>query len=128
MREWTEPVWMEDHPHRYVRYASGEVRRDVDVTLTEDQYRQMWQGYRCCRCYGIVSSAFPQTCGLPGCDGYPDGFPMAERQRQVMEAEYDGYKWIGPSRETIARLQAADAPKGKPKGTSTIWVPRGVEG
>lgn len=85
---------------RVVVFGDGEVRRDANVTLSEEQYRQMAQGYRCCRCYGMVDSAFPESCGLPGCDGYKDGFPMRERQREVMEQEYDGYEWIGISRET----------------------------
>lgn len=113
MAEWTPPIAIEDHPERIVLYADGSVRRDVDITLSEEQYRQMFQGYRCCRCYGMVETAFPESCGFPGCDGYRDGFPMRERQREVMEHEFDGYKWIGPSREFA---EAADSP---------IWTPGG---
>jgi hypothetical protein len=103
---WVPPADVEDHMQgRLVRYGDGEVRRDVDVTLTEEQYKRMAQGYVCCRCYGAVPHAFPENCGFPGCDGYPDGFPMRERQREVMEAEFDGYKWLGPSRETMRRLE-----------------------
>lgn len=118
--KWTEPVAVEDHMERFVRYADGTASRDVDVTLTEDQYRQMANGYRCCRCYGLTDTAFPESCGFPGCDGYPKGFPMRERQRQVMEREFDGYKWIGPSRETKERLEASDE---TPRGRSRIWIP-----
>lgn len=121
-RGWTEPVAIEDHPDRLVIYADGEVRHDVDITLTEEQYRQMRQGYRCCRCYGIVSSAFPETCGFPGCDGYPDGFPMRQRQAEVMDAEFDGHKWIGPSRETIERVETSMDELAR-RG---IWLPGGA--
>lgn len=110
--EWTPPVAIENHDERVVLYADGEVRRDVDITFTEAQYKQMRQGYRCCRCYGIVDTAFPETCGFPGCDGYPDGFPMRERQREVLDREFDGLKWIGPSRETLERIEAP-----------SIWTP-----
>lgn len=122
-RTWTEPVAIEDHQERLVVYADGQVRRDVDVTLTEAQYRQMRQGYRCCRCYGLVESAFPESCGFPGCDGYSDGFPMRERQAAVMDAEFDGFKWIGPSRETLERIETPTAELDRASG---IWTPPGV--
>jgi hypothetical protein len=123
--KWTEPVAVEDHMDRAVRFADGEVRRDANVVLSEEQYRQMAQGYRCCRCYGIVDTAFPETCGFPGCDGYPAGFPMRERQREVMEQEFDGYEWVGISRETYERdMNALDRKlhPATPK-SSRIWVP-----
>lgn len=99
---------------RLVVYADGSVKRDVDMTYTEDDYRMMYQGYACCRCGKVQHSAFPDTCGFAGCDGYPDGFPMRERQREVMDVEFDGEKWIGPSRETWERLNTP---------TSEIWTP-----
>lgn len=86
-KKWT-PIAVEDNTDgELVVYSDGEVRRDIDLYLTEDQYEKMKQGYMCCRCFELQETAFPETCGLPGCDGYPDGFPMRERQRQVMESE-----------------------------------------
>lgn len=120
---WTPPVAVQDHFERVVIFGDGEVRRDVNVTLTEEQLRQMVQGYRCCRCYGIVDTAFPETCGFPGCDGYPDGFPMRERQREVMEQEFDGEEWIGISRATHERLEN-ELDQGPSRGRSRIWTPR----
>lgn len=107
-----QPVAVEDHMGgRIVVYADGTVRRDIDATYDEDDYRMMYQGYACCRCGKVQASAFPESCGFPGCDGYPNGFPMRERQRQVMDEEFEGEKWIGPSREMVER---ANQP---------IWLP-----
>jgi len=105
---------------RRVVYADGEIRRDVNVTLDEETYNKMAAGYICCRCYGHVPHAFPEACGLPGCDGYKDGFPMKERQREVMEKEFDGYEWIGISRETYEREQEA-------LNRPPIWTPKGMK-
>lgn len=71
-------------------YGDGSVRRDIDIYPTKEQYELMRQGYMCIRCFELQETAFPETCGVPGCDGYRDGFPMRERQREVMESEmYD---------------------------------------
>lgn len=122
---WSEPVHVDDHMERVVIHGDGTVTRDANVTLTEEQYKEMAQGYRCCRCYGHVTTAFPETCGFPGCDGYPDGFPMRERQREVLEKEFDGYEWVGISRETYERdMNMLDKKlhPAKPKD-SRIWIP-----
>ena len=119
---WSPPEAVQDHFERVTIYADGKARRDVNITFSEEQYREMVQGYRCCRCLAHVNEAFPETCGFPGCDGYPDGFPMRERQREVMEREFDGHEWIGISRETHEQEMNeldADTYKHKPH----IWVP-----
>lgn len=122
MRKWEPPVAVQDHPERRVVYADGHATRDVNVTWTEAQYREFVQGYRCVRCYAHVPHAFPEHCPTPFCDGYPDGFPMKARQREVLEAEFDGMEWIGLSRETKERLDN-EMDKGETKGQSQIWVP-----
>ena len=106
--KWT-PISVEDNTDgELVLFADGEIRNDVDLYLTPEQYEQMKQGYMCCRCFEVVESAFPEACGLPGCDGYPQGFPMRERQREVMESEMkDEYQ--SPKRET----------------SSLLWTPKG---
>jgi hypothetical protein len=120
-----QPVAIEDHlGGRLVRYSDGSVTRDVDQTYTEDDYRMMYQGYACCRCGKVQETAFPESCGFPYCDGYPDGFPMRERQRQVMDEEYDGEKWIGLTRETYERLLAADELRVTKGG---VVIPRGIK-
>lgn len=111
---WKPPVVVEDHMERATVYADGRVTRDVDVTLSEEDYKEMWAGYRCCRCYGHVDTAFPETCGFPFCDGYPRGFPMRQRQREVMEREFDGLKWVGVTKEIADRLEEAN---------NRIWTP-----
>lgn len=84
---WT-PIHVEDSTDgSYVRYANGDVKRDIDIHPTPEQYEMMKQGFMCIRCFELQDTAFPETCGLPGCDGYAKGFPMRERQRQVMESE-----------------------------------------
>lgn len=86
-RKWT-PLHVEDSTDgKLVIYGGGDVKRDIDIHPTKEQYEQMKQGYMCIRCFGLTETAFPENCGTPGCDGYRDGFPMRERQRQVMESE-----------------------------------------
>lgn len=119
-RSWSPPEAIEPHPERFVVYADGSVCRDADVTLSEEQYRRMRQGYTCCRCYGTVDTAFPEACGFPGCDGYPDGFPMRARQLEVMDAEFDGHKWLGPSRQTVARHENSMDDFRRKTG---VWIP-----
>jgi hypothetical protein len=86
-RDWT-PLHVEDSlDGEIVIYGDGSVRRDIDIYPTKEQYEKMQQGFMCVRCFGLTDTAFPENCGLPGCDGYKDGFPMRERQRQVMESE-----------------------------------------
>lgn len=85
--EWT-PLHVEDalNGDRVV-YGNGDVRRDIDIYPTKEQYELMRQGYMCIRCFELQETAFPETCGVPGCDGYAKGFPMRERQREVMDSE-----------------------------------------
>ena len=85
-----------------VLYANGETRRDIEIHPTKEQYDLMRQGYMCIRCFELQETAFPETCGMPGCDGYRDGFPMRERQRDVMETEmYDEVRQLPPTPSNI---------------------------
>lgn len=86
-KKWT-PLYVEDSTNGdIVVYGNGDMRRDIDIYPTEEQYNMMLQGYMCVRCFELQETPFPETCGLPGCDGYRDGFPMRERQRQVLMSE-----------------------------------------
>ena len=87
-REWTEIV-VEDDLDTFDVYSDGSVRPSIAMYLTQEQYQRMWDGFMCVRCFEPQTTAFPETCGFRGCDGYPDGFPMRERQRQVMESEME---------------------------------------
>jgi len=122
MSEWRQPVAIQDRAERHIVYSDGHVARDVNITWTEHDYKQFAQGYRCVRCYAPVPHAFPDHCPTPFCDGYPDGFPMKERQRQVLEEEFDGFEWIGISRETHEREQNEMNPT-TGRDQSQIWVP-----
>lgn len=102
VKKWT-PLHVEDSTEGELAvYGNGDVRRDIAIYPTKEQYEMMQQGYMCVRCFEIQETAFPETCGLPGCDGYPNGFPMRERQRQVMGSEmYDEIRqetnlWLPP--------------------------------
>lgn len=107
--KWT-PIGVEENTEGQLAvFGDGEIRRDIDLYLTPEQYEQMRQGYQCCRCFEVVESAFPETCGVPGCDGYPNGFPMRERQREVMESEMKD-EFRTPQREK----------------SSLIWTPKGL--
>lgn len=114
MSEWRPPVAVQDHMERKVVYADNRVTRDVNVTWTEADYKEFVQGYRCVRCYAHVKEAFPVHCPTPYCDGYPEGFPMRERQAKVLEEEFDGEEWIGVSRSTYEAEQNA---------LDKIWTP-----
>lgn len=88
-RKWT-PLHVEDSTEgELVIYGNGDVRRDIDIHPTKEQYEQMQQGFMCVRCFEPQETAFPETCGLRGCDGYRDGFPMRERQREVLAEMLD---------------------------------------
>jgi len=94
MSEWAPPAAVQDHTERVVVYADGNVRRDANITWAEEDYKKFVAGYRCVRCFADVPHAFPEHCPTPYCDGYPEGFPMKQRQREVLEQEFDGYEGI----------------------------------
>lgn len=101
-------------------FPDGRVMRDPDVTVTEDQYQQMWQGYMCASCYEPLDPPFPKVCTLPGCN-----FPVRDEQRRYMTERFGGYKWIGPTKETVDRISAEDEKldwAARPRNPR-IWVP-----
>lgn len=109
---------VEDHMERRV-VIGDRVFQDADVTFTEEQYERLAHGYVCCRCYEPHDQAFPVRCKLCG-------FPMRSEQAHAMEQEFEGYKWIGPSREMAERLKTPlERPREPGRNTSRIWVPDG---
>lgn len=89
---------------------------DPDVSVDEDQYMQMWQGYMCAACYEPLDPPFPEVCSLPGC-----GFHVRDEQRRYMTERFGGYKWVGPSKELVEGLEAPpEIPRPK---NSRIWLP-----
>jgi len=102
------------------------VYRDVDVSVTEMQYRQMWNGYLCAWCYQPWDEQWPSKCTLPGCWS---GSITEEKQRVYLDEHYGGEKWLGPSPATLRSWETAperNASKRKPKRDSSIWVPRDI--
>jgi len=97
-------------------FPDGRVFLDPDVSVTKDQYQQMWQGYMCSNCYEPLDPPFPEVCPLPGCN-----FHVRDEQRRMMTERFGGEKWFGPSEGLLDRLQAGSEPTGKTK--TGIWVP-----
>lgn len=97
------------------------VYRDVDVSVTEDQYRQMHTGYTCAWCGEPWESPWPTECTLPGCWSPK---PMTEEaQRRYLDERFGGEKWFGPSTSTIASWDNA-IDKAVNKSKPSIVVPR----
>ena len=108
---------IEDEPSWIVRFADGRVFRDYDVSVSEDEFRRMYQGYMCARCYEPFTSPFPEVCTLKGC-----GFHVRAEQRKELDDRFGGEKWLGPSKATLARLDNDIDKAFTPKKTG-IWVP-----
>lgn len=107
-----------------VHTPDGRSMRDVDVSVTEEQYGQMWNGYMCAWCYQPWHDAWPKECTLTGCWSPK---PMSESvQRRYMDERF-GYRWFGISKETYERMADEKERAGwKPSGDSRIWVPGSV--
>jgi hypothetical protein len=102
-----DPIVEPDHTW-LLHMSDGSTLRDSDVTVTEADYRRMWAGYVCPWCYQILETAFERTC-KDWCIGGPD---VTEADwRAYMTQRFGGEKWIGPSRETMDRMN------------SPIWTP-----
>lgn len=59
------------------------------ITVSKEMMEQLWQGYRCAACLEDVAAhglgAFPDKCPAWWC-----GFPMRERQRELLERDFVG--------------------------------------
>ena len=96
-------VAVEQHTSRVTVGPKGELRGEADVTITEEDYRRIWSGYMCPFCYEPLETAFVRTC-RSWCGGGNKLYSVDE-WHSFMEGTLDGYKWIGPSRETIEKLE-----------------------
>lgn len=102
--------------------SDGRTLMDSDVTLTEADYRRMATGYICPYCYQILTTAFERTC-KDWCIGGP---AVTEIEwHAYMTERFGGEKWIGPSRETMARL---NTPTGELAKQAGVWLPPGTRG
>lgn len=116
MAEWVEPV-VEEHMKRIIVLpGEDEPRTEADVTVTEEQYRRIWSGYQCPWCYQLLDHAFDRTCKEWCCGGNRDY--TEDEWHSFMDGHLDGYKWIGPSKETLERLGEAES--------TEIWTPGGA--
>jgi hypothetical protein len=101
---------VEDDPTWLLIEPDGTVRRDANVFITENQYRQMRQGYLCPWCFHELRSAFDRTC-KGWCYGPYDA--SQEDWKAYMDERFGGVEWFGPSKKTLERME------------TDIWTPRG---
>lgn len=98
----------------------GRTFRDTDLSITEDQYKRMYQGYTCAWCGEVWPQQWPKECTLVGCWSPK---PMSEQvQRRYLEERFAGEKWFGISKKTLERLQE-DEERAAWKKRVGIWVP-----
>ncbi len=110
--EWLEKI-VEEHPNRIIVLpGENEPRGEADVTVKEDDYQRMYNGYECPWCYQLLTTAFDRTC-REWCCGGNKVYTQAE-WHAFMDGSLDGYKWIGPSKETMERME------------SPVWTPSGA--
>lgn len=87
---------------------------DVDVTVSQDALRRMWQGYQCLRCYQKFTESWPEVCTLPGC-----GYRVRDNQTRDLETEYGG-------EDTDLWKDEEWEPVEKRAKRSGIWVPKAI--
>ena len=104
---------VEDAPERWV--INGQPRRGVNIAVTDEQFEQYRQGYRCIRCHGVQPEPFPAECVEPFCK-----FRIKDDQIRFLESEFRGEHRYGPSPVEV------DHEKEDWKPRSGIWLPRSV--
>lgn len=115
---WLDDPVIEDDFAWLLHMGDGSTYVDSDVSVTESDYRRMWDGYVCPWCYQLLESAFARTC-KDWCLGGPDVTP--EGWRAYMAERFGGEKWIGPSR---ALWESLNRPVETPRpARSRLWVP-----
>jgi hypothetical protein len=106
----------------YVR--DGDVVRGFDLHLPDpERLEEFRQGYRCVKCLGVQSVAFPVVCeqvwrGEPSL-GIPEtrcGYPIRDEQLRFIEQQYEGHEELWPAREV-------DREREDWRPGSGIWVP-----
>lgn len=83
---------VEDSADKLIIEPDGTVRRDVNVFLTEAQYRKMRAGYLCPWCYQELKHAFKLTCGSWH---YGPAEPTQAEWHAFMDEEFRGVEWLG---------------------------------
>ena len=108
---------VEDDPDWLAVFPDGRVFREAHVSVSEEEYRRMYQGYMCANCFEPLDPPFPDVCTLQGC-----GFHMKTEQRKLLDTHFGGTNWLGPSQATLNRLDN-EIDKGMSKPTTGIWIP-----
>ena len=90
---------VEDAPDYLVLFPDGRVFRDVEVSVSKEEFLQMAEGYMCALCFEPQREAWPELCSLPGCN-----FPIKAEQRRYLDEHFQGERWLGPSKGTLAAL------------------------
>lgn len=116
-----DPV-VEDSHNRLVHTPDGRTFRDVDVSVSEADYRRIYNGWMCAWCFEPWETQWPDACSLRGCWSPK---PMTEEAQRRYLGERFGYRWIGISRETHDRLANEKDRAGWQK-RSGVWLPGGV--
>ena len=110
--KWVAPV-VEEHSARIIVLpGENEPRGDVVVTVTAETYNRYRTGYRCPWCHQDLVSAFDRTCREWCCGG--NRVYTEEEWHAFLDGDFEGYRWIGPSKETMERLE------------SPVWTPVGA--
>lgn len=93
MRDPRSPVRIvstEIDTENYVVNRDGEIRRDVLVTVDEEDMGRIRSGYVCAKCYEPQEKSFPENCWV--CK-----FPMRDRQSEFVAKGYRGNVRVGPT-------------------------------
>lgn len=93
--------------------ADGRVARGNEIVMTEDQFEQIRQGYRCIAClHAPQPQPFPQHCVEPYCR-----FPMRDQQADELARQMRGRTDLWPNRG------GGDPERERWQPSSGIWVP-----
>lgn len=104
----------------------GRPRATPRLVISEEDFGRIQAGYVCIRCFEPQSRPFPKKCETEWCR-----FPMADRQAEYIEHQYDGQITLGPStsdEDEIELMREMHARKRRESEISApqIWVPRSI--
>ena len=107
----------------------GVPRSGINLALPADRVEEYRQGYRCVKCHGVQSEAFPEVCEAadrsPG-GTWKCGFRMRDDQVRILEAQHQGEQYYGPTPLEPYREQWEREDWVKKEGR--VWIPKGIRG
>lgn len=110
-------------PSRDLYVRDGEVVQGFDMHFPDGgRLEEFRQGYRCIKCLGVQSVAFPEVCeqvwrGVPEM-GIPEsrcGYPIKDEQLRFLEREFIGHEELWPNQ--------VDREREDWRPSTGIWVP-----